>query len=93
MSEPNLNEQLHLVHDVDQAQASAFARVDKLLEWVRHWMTGQGFSAVECADALDNPMMFMAMVRLFEQQVNVTELPYLLGAMVVRIAKNEQESL
>lgn len=78
---------LSLVHRIDQAQAGAFQRISNLLEWVSDWLNNQGFSDDEIRDALDNPMIFMTLVKILEQRVSAHEYPNMLSAAIIRLAK------
>ena len=80
---------LSMVHRIDQAQASAFQRITNLVEWVRDWMTHQGFDYDEMQDALDDPMAFMALLKIMRERVDVRELPNLMAAAIIRISKDE----
>lgn len=82
---------LGAIHRIDQAQASAFQRITNLLDWIRDWMNNRGFEHDEMRDALDNPMIFVALVRILQQRVNVDELPNMLAAAIIRISKIELE--
>jgi hypothetical protein len=82
---------LSMIHRIDQAQASAFSRISNLLEWISDWMDRQGFELGEKADALDDPMIFMALVKIMRERVDVRELPNLMAAAVIRISKGELE--
>lgn len=77
---------LGMIHRVDEAQASAFIRIDNLLEWINDWMNNQDFSFEEKRDALDDPMLFMALLKIMQERVDVRELPNMLAAAIVRIA-------
>lgn len=82
---------LGMVHRIDQAQASAFQRISNLLEWIRDWLNNQGFDKDEMADALDDPMAFMALVKILQERVDVREIPNMLAAAIIRISKDELE--
>lgn len=82
---------LNLIHRIDQAQASAFVRIENLLAFINDWMTQQGFTVEQISDALDNPMMFMALTKLLEQKVDVREYPNMLAAAIIRISREMAE--
>lgn len=82
---------LGLVHRIDQAQASAFARTSNLLEWVNDWVTNQGFTGEQISDALDDPMMFFAILKIMQERVAVHELPNMCAALIIRIARDRLE--
>lgn len=80
---------LGMVHRIDQAQASAFARTSNLLEWVNDWINNQGFSQEQMVDAIDNPMIFMALLKIMQERVAVTELPNMCAALIIRITRDK----
>lgn len=83
---------LGFVHRLDQAQAGAFQRTSNLLEWVNDWMVNQGFSGEEMLDALDQPTMFLALVKIMQERVAVHELPNMCAALIIRIARDRVEN-
>lgn len=75
---------LQTVHDIDNAHASAEARVDSLLTLLDNW---QRISINQSArDATENPMVFFALVQVFRTRVSADELPYVMAALVLRVA-------
>jgi hypothetical protein len=82
---------LGMIHRIDQAQASAFQRISNLLEWVNDWLKNQGFDRDEMQDALDDPMAFMALMKIMRERVDVRELPNLMAAAIIRISKDRLE--
>lgn len=79
---------LGVIHRIDQAQASAFQRTSNLIEWVNDWVTNQGFSQEEMMDAIDDPMIFMALLKIMQERVAVTELPNMCAALIIRITRD-----
>lgn len=82
---------LGLVHRIDQAQASAFQRTENLIEWVNDWLCNQGFTDEQISDALNEPMMFMALLKIMTERVAVHELPNMCAALIIRIARERFE--
>lgn len=76
---------LHLVHEIDQAHASALQRVGGLLDLLDKWQKQSINSAAK--EAAENPMVFYAIVQVFRTRVDVDELPYILSAAVMELAK------
>lgn len=75
---------LQTVHDIDNAHASAETRVDSLMTLLDQW---QKVSINQSArDATENPMAFFALVQLFRTRVSADELPYVMAALVLRLA-------
>ena len=79
---------LHAVHEIDQSHASAYARLDGLLAYIRAWVAEHGGDET-AADVLENPMIFIAIVKILETRVDITELPYMLSAAILRVASIE----
>lgn len=82
---------LNLVHQIDQAQADAFAQVDNLMDLINDWLCNQGFEESEMADALDDPMMFYAILKIMQQKIDVRVMANMLAAAVIRLAKEMRE--
>lgn len=82
-------EALGTVHRIDQAQASAFERINALLGWISDWLDTMSFSAEEKLDALNDPMAFMALLKIMRERVSVDELPNLMAAAILSIARTE----
>lgn len=80
---------LSMVHRADQAQASAFRRVSNLVEWICDWLNGQGFTNEQIKDALNDPMLFMAVLKIMQERVDIRELPNMCAALVIRVAVGE----
>lgn len=78
-----------MVHRIDQAQASAFERINALLGWISDWLNTMNFTLEEKMDALDDPMAFMALLKIMRERVNFDELPNLMAAAIISIAKTE----
>jgi hypothetical protein len=82
---------LKLVHDIDEAQAASFERIDNFLDLINDWLCNQGYSEEEMADALDDPMMFYAILKIMQQKVDVRQMANMLAAALIRIAKELRE--
>ena len=82
---------LKMIHRIDEAQASAFSRIANLVEWVDDWMNHQNFTLEEKGDALDDPMAFMALLKIMQERVDIRELPNLMAAAIIRISKDRLE--
>lgn len=78
---------LKMVHEIDQAHASAEARMDALVERFRAWRQENPTAPAE--EATRNPMAFYAIVQLGQTKIDMNDLPYLLAAAIMRIAHHE----
>jgi hypothetical protein len=78
------NDNLRTVHEIDNAHASAERRLEALMTLLDQW---QKISINQSArDATENPMVFYAFVQIFRTRVAADELPYLMAAMILRLA-------
>ena len=79
---------LHTVFEVEQSHASAMERLDSLLELIARWIAT--YPEEERHDAATSPMSFIGIVKILEHKVAATELPYLLGAAIMRLAEPDE---
>jgi len=77
---------LRTVHEIDQAHASAIARVNSLLDILDKWAAQAIDSKAD--EATDNPMVFYAFVQILSTRVDISELPYMMAALLMQVAKD-----
>ena len=79
---------LHFVHRVEQAHGAAASRIDSLLGWIDDWVRDADLDDEQKLDVVDDPNMFLALQQIMLHKVDVRELPNMLAAAVMRLAKD-----